>query len=117
MAAESGLRKKPIKPALYKKSAPGVFSGRGLDILLLHAVLNGLDHFLNHLSADVACLLGGQIAVITLFEGYSDIGGCFHFETIEGFPSVGYNCLIIIVRSHEKLLLNLDYSPDSLFKI
>ena len=35
---------------------------------LLHAVLVGLNHFLDHLSADGACLSGAEVAVVALLE-------------------------------------------------
>ena len=35
---------------------------------LLHAVLVGLDHLLDHLAADAAGFLGGQIAVVALLQ-------------------------------------------------
>ena len=35
---------------------------------LLQAVLVGLDHLLDHLAADGAGLLAGQIAVVTLLQ-------------------------------------------------
>ena len=44
--------------------------------LLLHAVFVGLDHFLNHLTADGTCLLGGEIAVVALLEVDTNLGGC-----------------------------------------
>ena len=39
---------------------------------LLHAVLVGLDHLLDHLAADGAGLAGGQVAVIALLQVDAD---------------------------------------------
>ena len=44
--------------------------------LLLHAVFVGLDHFLDHLTADGTSLLGGEIAVVALLEVDTNLGGC-----------------------------------------
>ena len=43
------------------------FQGRGKE-MLLHAVLVGLDHLLDHLTADRTGLTGSQIAVVTLLQ-------------------------------------------------
>ncbi len=51
---------------------------------LLRASLVALDHFLNHLAADAACLLRCQVAVITAFKADTHIGRSFHFKTIHG---------------------------------
>ncbi len=43
---------------------------------LLHAVLVGLDHLLDHLAADGAGLLGGQVAVVALLQVHADLPWC-----------------------------------------
>ena len=43
---------------------------------LLHAVLVGLDHLLDHLAADAAGLARGQIAVVTLLQVDADLSRC-----------------------------------------
>ena len=45
---------------------------------LLHALLVSLDHFLDHLAADGAGLTGGQVAVVTVLQVYTDFPWC-HF--------------------------------------
>ena len=40
---------------------------------LLHAVLVGLDHLLDHLAAHGAGLTGGQIAVVALLQVHADL--------------------------------------------
>ena len=40
---------------------------------LLHALLIGFDHLLDHLAANGARLLGGQVAVVALLEVYADL--------------------------------------------
>ena len=54
---------------------------------LLHTVLVGLDHLLDHLAADAAGLAGGQVAVIALLQVDADLPWCvfttknqFYFE-------------------------------------
>ena len=47
----------------------GAARGEGL----LQAVLVGLDHFLDHLSADGTGLLAGQVAVIALLQVHADL--------------------------------------------
>ena len=60
---------------------------RGLE--LLQAVLVLLDHLFDHLATDRTGLLGGQIAVVALFQGHADFVGSFHLETVEAFASFG----------------------------
>lgn len=46
------------------RPAPGIDQG----MRLLHAVLVGLDHLLDHLAAHGAGLTAGQVAVVTLLQ-------------------------------------------------
>ena len=48
-----------------------------------HAVLVGLDHLLDHLAADRACLTGGQITVIALVEIYTNFVCSLHLELLK----------------------------------
>ena len=41
--------------------------------MLLHAVLVGLDHLLDHLAANGAGLTGSQIAVVALLQVHADL--------------------------------------------
>ena len=41
-------------------------------VSLLHAVLVGLDHFLDHLAADGTGLTAGQVAVVTVLQVDAD---------------------------------------------
>ena len=54
---------------------------------LLHAVLVGLDHLLDHLAAHGASLLAGQVAIVTLLQVDAHLPWCvfttknqFYFE-------------------------------------
>ena len=57
----------PCLLTLWSAVSQGTFSYFGLvsRIGLLHALLVGLDHLLDHLTADTAGFLGGQVTVIT----------------------------------------------------
>ena len=46
-------------------------------------------HDVDHLTADGAGLLRGQIAVVALLEAYADLGGSFHLEALEGVLGLG----------------------------
>ncbi len=50
---------------LYKPDRP--------EDSLLHAVLIGLDHLLDHLAAHGAGLLAGQVAVVALLQVDADL--------------------------------------------
>ena len=43
---------------------------------LLHALLVGLDHFLDHLTADGAGFAGGQIAVVAVLQIHAHFPWC-----------------------------------------
>jgi len=57
----------------------------------VHITLGILDHALNHLAADPACIAGGNIAVVTIIKGYihrvSDLG----FKVLQRLLRLG-NC-------------------------
>ena len=65
---------------------------------LLHAVFVGLDHLLDHLAADAAGLLGGQVAVITLLEVHADLVGSLHLKAIHRFAGIGVHELVAGLR-------------------
>ena len=44
---------------------------------------------LDHLAADGACLLRGQVAVVALLEVNADLGSGFHLEALEGVLCLG----------------------------
>ena len=61
---------------------------------LLHAVLVGLDHLLDHLAAHGTSLTGGQVAVVALLQVDADLGSGLHLELVESLASAGDNSLI-----------------------
>ena len=44
--------------------------------LLLHTLLVSLDHLLDHLAADGACLTGGQVAVVAVGQVHANFPWC-----------------------------------------
>ena len=44
--------------------------------VLLHVALVGLNHLLDHLAADAACLTGGQVAVVAFLQVDADLPWC-----------------------------------------
>ena len=60
----------------------------------LDGVLVGLDHLLDHLTADRTCLAGGQLTVVTLVESYADFACCFHLEFLQCFLCLGNKSLV-----------------------
>ena len=63
-ARKSRLRPHPADTACFR---PPRREGQ-----LLHGALVSLDHFLDHLTADGACLTGGEVAVVALAQIYAD---------------------------------------------
>ena len=53
--------------------------------ILLHGVLIGLDHFLNHLSAHGTGLLCSNVAVVALLQVYTNFICCFHLKSLHCF--------------------------------
>jgi len=43
---------------------------------LLQTLLVGLDHLLDHLAADTACLTGSQVAVVAVGQVNADLPWC-----------------------------------------
>ena len=69
------------------------------DILLLQALLVGLDHLLDHLAAHGAGLTGGQVAVVALLQVDAHLLGSLHFELVHCFTSLGNIDLIAVLYS------------------
>ena len=67
---------------------------------LLQAVLVLLDHLLNHLAADRASLLGGQVAIVALLQVDAHFVRSFHLETVKTFARLRNHRF---VASHDKL--------------
>ena len=82
---------------IVKENAPSRFF---YALRSLHAVLVGLDHFLDHLAADAAGLTGSQITVVALLEIHADLRGGFHLEAIHGLAGLGVDELIAVVAGH-----------------
>lgn len=66
-----------------------------LRVAALYGVFIGFDHLFYHLTANGACFLGGEVAVITLLEVDADFSGCFHLEFIESFLCFGNEILVV----------------------
>ena len=41
-------------------------------------------HVLDHLTADGACLAGGQVTVVAVGQVDADFGSCLHLELVHG---------------------------------
>ena len=77
--------------------SPRTHSPHGIDRLFLFRldrVLVGLDHLLDHLSANGTCLLGSEIAVVTLLQVYTNLACSFHLESLKCFLSLRNKCLV-----------------------
>jgi len=55
----------------------------------LHRVLIGLDHLLNHLTANGACLTGGELAVVAVLQVYANLGCSLHLEVLHSLFGFG----------------------------
>ena len=67
----------PIARAIRQQEARrGDTRGAPAAKSLLHAVLVGLDHLLDHLAADGAGLAAGEVAVIALLQVDADFTWC-----------------------------------------
>lgn len=62
---------------------------RGLD-----GVFVTLNHLLNHLSADAACLTGGQVTVVTVLKIYANLAGSLHFKLFHCSLCFGNHCFV-----------------------
>ena len=72
---------------------------------LLHTLLVSLDHLLDHLAADRACLTGGQVTVVTVSQIDTNLGSSLHLELLHSSLSLGNIQLIAIVAHSNSLLL------------
>ena len=61
---------------------------------LLHAVFVGLDHLLDHLTADRTGLTAGELTVIAALEIDADLGRGLHLELIHGLAGSGIDQVI-----------------------
>ena len=52
----------------------GRTDSHGGNLFCLDRIFVGLDHLLNHLTAYGACLLGGEVTVVALFERNTNLG-------------------------------------------
>ena len=68
-----------------------------------------LDHLLNHLTADRACLTGSEIAVVTLIECYAYFVCGFHLELLKSSLCFGNHYLVRGIVSHCCFLLTCPY--------
>ena len=72
---------------------------------LLHAVLVGLDHLLDHLAADGTGLTAGELAVVAVLEVDADFGSGFHLELIHCLTGCGVDKMITGIGRHSLHLL------------
>ena len=75
-------------------------AGIVLFLLLLQAVFVCLDHLLDHLATDRACLACGQLAVITVLEVNADFACGFHLELIHCLACCGNDKTIAGIVRH-----------------
>ena len=67
---------------------------------LLQTLLVSLDHLLDHLAADGACLAGGQVTVVAVLQVYANFLGSLHLEAIHSFSCLGHIDLIAVLVAH-----------------
>ncbi len=67
---------------------------------LLHAVLVCLDHLLDHLTANRACLTAGKVAVVTVFQVNADFRSGFHLELLHSVAGCGVHKMITGLVRH-----------------
>ena len=70
-------------PSIYPFAVLLLGNSISLSAGILEVVLVLLDHLLDHLSADGACLARGQIAVITVSKANADFACCLHLELVK----------------------------------
>ena len=51
-------------------------------------------HIVDHLTADGACLTGGEIPIVALIQRDADLGCCLHLELLKSLLGFGNECLI-----------------------
>ena len=79
--------------------------------VVLNVVLVLFDHLLHHLTADRACLTGGEIAVVALLQVDTDFRSGLHLELVHGglclgndnFISCHFNLHSVALRRHKNL--------------
>lgn len=66
-----------------------------------HLALLGLDHLLDHVAADVAGVLGGQVAVVALVQGDAQLVGHLVLHVAHRLARLGNIDLVVgIVARH-----------------
>jgi hypothetical protein len=68
----------------------GLPAAKCLKRTLLHALFVLLNHFLGHVSANCAGLLGGNVAVIALLESNAHFGRHFILKALKSLARIGY---------------------------
>ena len=83
--------------------------GRGLRnisdrllIVVLDGVFVGFYHLFHHLTADGACFLGGEVAVVALLEVDANLACGLHLEFVECFLCLGNESFI--AAGHNRFL-------------
>ena len=66
---------------------------------LLQTLLVSLDHLLDHLAADAACLAGGQVTVVAVGQIDADLGSGLHLELVHGLTGLGHIDLIVALHT------------------
>ena len=110
--------KKVFRGKTFKIGNAEQFENRSASIektCLLHAVLIGLDHFLDHLAADRTGLAAGEFAVVTVLQVDADLGRGLHLELIHrefdsktaGKTRKGAWRLYFFVKAEKKYLHNV----------
>ena len=66
----------------------------------VHAVLVGLDHLLDHLTAHGTGLTAGQVAVIALLQVHTDLRGGLHLELIHSLTGSRVHKMIAGIGGH-----------------
>ena len=59
------------------------------DVCAGEAPLLFRTHHIDHLTADRACLTGGEVAVVALLEVHAYLVGCLHLESFESLSAFG----------------------------
>ena len=72
---------------------------------LLQTLLVSLDHLLDHLAPDGACLAGGQVTVVAVGQVDTDFGSCLHLEAVHSLTGLRNVDLVVILAAHSNSLL------------
>jgi len=103
-------------PVRYSRNSPGCAgclslggAARRADGLLpRHAALGLLDQALDHVSADIAGLTGGQVAVVALLQVDAQLAGDLVLHVVQGLTGLGHdNAIAVAVVGRTVALLEL----------